>query len=117
MLLELLGHQVRVAGDGQAALASAGAIRPDIMLVDIGLPGMNGYEVARRVRGDARLAQVVLVALTGYGRPEDKAEALSAGFDRHLVKPVDFDTLRDLIGRLGAPPDGAEPTSDAGAIG
>jgi PAS domain S-box-containing protein len=102
MILELVGHHVRVVHDGPAALEAARANVPDIMLVDIGLPGMNGYEVARAVRGDAALKHVVLVALTGYGRPDDKAEAMAAGFDYHLVKPVDLDALGELVARLGS---------------
>lgn len=101
MILELLGHHVRVAHDGPAAIAQARANRPDLMLVDIGLPGMDGYEVARIIRGDASLGTIVLVALTGYGSPDDKARAMAAGFDYHLVKPVDLGALGDLVGRLG----------------
>jgi two-component system CheB/CheR fusion protein len=101
MLLELLGHRVRAAYDGVAALDAARANVPDVMLVDIGLPGMDGYEVARRVRRDPDLKQVVLVALTGYGREEDKQEAMAAGFDYHLVKPVNPDALHGLVTRLG----------------
>jgi signal transduction histidine kinase/ActR/RegA family two-component response regulator len=101
MLLELLGHRVRTAYDGVAALDAALANVPDVMLVDIGLPGMDGYEVARRVRRDPDLKQVVLVALTGYGREEDKQEAMAAGFDYHLVKPVNPDALHGLVARLG----------------
>jgi two-component system CheB/CheR fusion protein len=102
MILELLGHHVRVVHDGLAALDAARSNVPDIMLVDIGLPGMDGYEVARAVRGEPALKSIVLVALTGYGRPEDKAQALAAGFDYHLVKPVDLDALGDLVAQLGA---------------
>jgi len=71
------------------------------MLVDIGLPGMDGYEVARRIRKHPGLEHVVLVALTGYGREEDRQRALQAGFDHHLVKPVDPDALEGLVSRLG----------------
>jgi len=101
MILEMLGHHVRVAHDGQSAIAQAKANPPDVMLVDIGLPGMDGYEVARRIRHDASLRELILVALTGYGRPEDKARAMMAGFDYHLVKPVDLGALGELVGRLG----------------
>jgi CheY-like chemotaxis protein len=101
MLLELLGHRVRAAHDGVAALDAARANIPDVMLVDIGLPGMDGYEVARRVRRDPQLKDVVLVALTGYGREEDKQQAMAAGFDYHLVKPVAPDALHGLVARLG----------------
>ncbi len=102
MLLEVLGHRVQVAYDGHAALAAAAVQRPDVMVVDIGLPGLDGYEVARAVRQDPSLQGVVLVALTGYGREEDRDHALHAGFDFHLLKPVNVDDLRSLVGGLGA---------------
>jgi PAS domain S-box-containing protein len=111
MILELLGHHVRVVHDGIAAVETARANVPDIMLVDIGLPGMDGYEVARAVRREAALKDIVLVALTGYGRPEDRTQALGAGFDYHLVKPVDLDALGDLVARLGAPTRAGRPTT------
>ena len=101
MLLEFLGHRVRVVHDGVAALNAARADPPDVMLVDIGLPGMDGYEVARRVRHDPALRHLTLVALTGYGREEDKQKTKAAGFDHHLVKPVDPDVLQGLLSRLG----------------
>jgi signal transduction histidine kinase/CheY-like chemotaxis protein len=110
MLLEMLGHRVRAAHDGVEALDAARANVPDVMLVDIGLPGMDGYEVARRVRRDPDLKQVVLVALTGYGREEDKRQALAAGFDFHLVKPVNPDALNGLVAQLGKATPG-EPTT------
>lgn len=100
MLLELLGHHVQVFGDGVSALAAAAATPPDVMIVDIGLPGIDGYEVARRARRDPRLARIVLVALTGYGREEDKRDALAAGFDRHLVKPVEPGAIEGLVAHL-----------------
>jgi len=102
MILELLGHRVRVVHDGVAALDAARANTPDIMLIDIGLPGMTGYEVAQAIRRDPTLRHLVLVALTGYGGPEDKAQAFAAGFDYHFAKPVDLDTLRKLVARLGS---------------
>jgi two-component system CheB/CheR fusion protein len=105
MLLELLGHHVRAVHDGATALEVGAANVPDVMLVDIGLPGMDGYELARRVRGHPALEKVVLVALTGYGRDEDRRQALTAGFDHHLVKPIDPSILQDLVGGL--------PTHDA----
>jgi CheY-like chemotaxis protein len=80
------------------------------MLVDIGLPGIDGYEVARRVRRNPDLKEVALVALTGYGREEDERKAMAAGFDAHLTKPVDPDALHDLIGRLGEPAAAKSPT-------
>jgi CheY-like chemotaxis protein/two-component sensor histidine kinase len=98
MLLELLGHHVRIVHDGAAALAEARADAPDVMLVDIGLPGMDGYAVARAIRDDAALGAITLVALTGYGREEDRLRTVAAGFDHHLVKPVDIDKLQGLVG-------------------
>lgn len=110
LLLELLGHQVRVAQDGHAGLDAARAERPDVMLVDIGLPGIDGYEVARRVRQDPLLRDVTLVALTGYGREVDRSTAIGAGFDHHLVKPIDPDTLESLIGTLARRAQEQRPT-------
>jgi signal transduction histidine kinase/CheY-like chemotaxis protein len=96
--LELDGHHVRTAADGPAGVAEALSDKPDIMLVDIGLPGMDGYEVARQARR-ALGSSVALVALTGYGQPADRRRATEAGFDAHLVKPLDPDKLKDLIAR------------------
>jgi signal transduction histidine kinase/ActR/RegA family two-component response regulator/PAS domain-containing protein len=109
MFLELLGHRVRAVYDGVAALDAARTNPPDVMLVDIGLPGMDGYEVARRVRRDPDLGRVILVALTGYGRDEDRRQAMAAGFDHHLVKPVSPEALHGLVARLGGPEE-AKPT-------
>jgi PAS domain S-box-containing protein len=102
MILELIGHHVRVVHDGVGGLEAARANPPDLMLIDIGLPGMNGYEVAQAIRRDPTLKHLVLVALTGYGQPEDKMQAMAAGFDYHLAKPVDIDVLGDLVARFGA---------------
>jgi PAS domain S-box-containing protein len=101
-LLELLGHRVDLASDGVRGVQMALALHPDAALVDIGLPGIDGYEVARRVRADPGGRNLLLVALTGYGRPEDRDRALEAGFDAHLVKPVDPDELSRLVGELAA---------------
>ena len=103
LLLELLGHRVRVFSEGAAALASASADPPDVMVVDIGLPGIDGYEIARRVRRDPHLRHAVLIALTGYGTEDDRRESKAAGFDHHLVKPVEPRALEDLVARLGKP--------------
>ena len=100
-LLQLLGHRVELAADGLRGVQLALAIRPDVALVDIGLPGIDGYEVARRLRATDAGKQILLVALTGYGRPEDRDRSLEAGFDAHLVKPVDPDELNALIASLG----------------
>jgi CheY-like chemotaxis protein len=96
-LLRLIGNDVRTAHDGQQALQVAADYRPNLVLLDIGLPVHNGYEVARRLRTDPRYGPAVLVALTGYGSDEDRRRSLSAGFDHHMVKPVDFESLRTLL--------------------
>ena len=88
-LLEHAGHEVHEAEDGWAGLKAILKLRPDVALVDVGLPGLDGYEVARRVRCDEAARSVCLVALTGYGRHEDQRRSQEAGFDAHLVKPVD----------------------------
>ena len=96
---KLQGHQglaeVLEAVDGPEGLASIRRARPDVALVDVGLPGFDGYEVARRVRAEDK--SIRLIALTGYGQPDDRRRALEAGFDAHLVKPVDFETLDEAI--------------------
>jgi two-component system CheB/CheR fusion protein len=98
MLLELMGHQVRIANDGPAALLAAADFRPDVALVDIGLPGLNGYEVARALRAaDERNRDLVLVAQTGWNEAEDHRRSREAGFDHHLVKPVRPEDLRVVL--------------------
>ncbi len=96
-LLERGGNETRIAHSGPAALALAAELRPQIVLLDIGLPGLDGYEVARRLRADASLDQPLLVAVTGWGAEEDRRKAREAGFDEHLVKPVDHARLAQLI--------------------
>jgi len=105
MVLELFGHRVQITHDGLAALAAVQANTFDIVLLDIGLPGMDGYDVAQRIRGELGPMTPALVALTGYGREEDKARARAAGFDQHLVKPVDPDVLGPLVSRLATTQD------------
>jgi CheY-like chemotaxis protein len=95
-VLELSGHRVTLAYDGPGAIAAAAAQSPDVVLLDIGLPGMDGYAVAARLR-QAGLDHAALVAITGYGQDEDLRRSRAAGFDHHLVKPVDGATLRRLI--------------------
>lgn len=96
-LLRLLGAEVEIARDGPGALAMQAVFRPDIMLLDIGLPGMDGFEVARRIRTHHGRDQIVLIALTGWGQEEDLQRSREAGMDHHLVKPVNFDTLERLL--------------------
>lgn len=99
-LLQLLGHQVEVADNGLQGVATALAWRPDIALVDIGLPGLDGFEVARRLR-TALGHRVRLVAQTGYGQPGDRERALAAGFDAHLVKPIDWQEFIHWLNEQG----------------
>ena len=99
MLLELAGHQTHQAHDGVAALDAAARIRPDVVLLDIGLPRMNGYEVCRRIRQEPWGQDVVLVALTGWGQEDDRRRTKEAGFNGHLVKPVDVEQLMEIIRR------------------
>jgi signal transduction histidine kinase len=96
-LLKLAGHKVSMAHDGHAALEAARAERPEVVLLDIGLPGIDGYMVARRLRDDPELGKLRLVAVSGYGQPDDRRRTAEAGFDVHLVKPVDFDSLLSAI--------------------
>jgi signal transduction histidine kinase/DNA-binding response OmpR family regulator len=97
MLLRISGHEVHVSHDGPAALAVTESFRPDVVFLDIGLPGMDGYEVARRLRELPGINKLILVALTGYGREEDQRRAHEAGFDYHLVKPADPSALEALF--------------------
>jgi DNA-binding response OmpR family regulator len=97
MLLELSGHEVRVAHDGRTALSLAQVFRPDISLLDIGMPDLSGYEVAEALRRETWGAQIRLIALTGWGQEDDRRRAQEAGFDHHLTKPVDPETLELLL--------------------
>ncbi len=110
MLLSEYGHRVRSAADGLAGLELALAARPDVMLVDIGLPGLDGYGVAERVR-QAYGGGPYLIALTGYGQPSDRARALESGFDEHLTKPVDMTLLEKVLNGVNRP---AAKVSSAG---
>jgi len=97
LLLEHFGHTVTVAHDGPAALQKAEEVDPEVILLDIGLPGMDGYEVARRLRKDPRLGHVILAAVTGYGQDQDRRVAIEAGFNKHFTKPVDIDALNAYV--------------------
>jgi signal transduction histidine kinase len=98
ILLKADGHDVRVAHDGAGALALIESFRPDLVVLDIGLPGMNGYEIAQRIRARPELGAPTLVALTGYGQQEDRKRARAAGFDHHFIKPADVHALQRLLG-------------------
>jgi CheY-like chemotaxis protein len=98
LLLQLIGHEAEVAYDGVEGVEKARGFRPEVVLCDIGLPGqLDGYAVARSFRADPELRSAYLIALTGYGQEEDRRRALAAGFDTHLTKPADLDTLRRLL--------------------
>src|SRR5262249_46799779 len=100
MLLETFGHEVRTVYDGKAAVPAATEYHPDAVLLDIGLPGMNGYDVARELRSTPALSRMKLVAFTGYGQEEDRRRVRQAGFDFHLVKPVEVAELARVIDAL-----------------
>src|SRR5688572_27008807 len=103
MLLTLAhGHRVLEAGEGAAAIQLALDERPDVALVDLGLPGLDGLEVARRIRAVLGRDEIVLVALTGYGAHEDRARTEAVGFDAHFVKPVDTAALTKLLSEVAA---------------
>ncbi len=102
-MLKYMGNEVRTAHDGQGALETAAAFLPDVVLLDIGLPGMDGHEVARRLRRIAGLEQALLIAQTGWGQDEDRKRSHEAGFNHHLVKPVSVAALQAALGEQVAP--------------
>jgi len=97
-LLQMIGYEAQVAHDGPSGLALAARSRPDVIVLDIGLPGMDGYEVCQQLRRDPRTSSSLIIALTGYGQESDRQRSKEAGFDQHLVKPVDIDELDRVIG-------------------
>jgi CheY-like chemotaxis protein len=97
MLVETLGHQVVVEHSSESALARARLERPHVCLLDIGLPDIDGNELARRLRAKPEMTQSILIAVTGYGHEQDRKYALEAGFSHHLVKPVDTNKLARLL--------------------
>ena len=97
LLLTESGHEVRTAHDGPTALEAALDYRPDVALLDIGLPGLDGFEVAKRIRQQPILQKVVLVAITGYGKASDQQRSQAAGFDHYLVKPVKFEKVQEVL--------------------
>lgn len=98
LLLQTRGHETRVSTDGEEAIALADDFRPDCVVLDLGLPRMDGYEVARRLRERPYGADLVLVALTGWAGKDVRAKAAEAGFDYHLVKPVNWEELEQIVG-------------------
>ena len=110
-MLALAGHQVRIALDGPSAVEEALSFQPEFVVLDIGLPGMDGYDVARHIRNDPAARQATLIAVTGYGQKEDKLRALQAGFDHHLTKPVDCAVLLQLFAAKAAKPRGCGSAS------
>ncbi|MGV3740802.1 MAG: response regulator, partial [Burkholderiaceae bacterium] len=95
-LLEIDGHECLTVHDGPSAIELAKSFKPDVAILDIGLPGMNGYEVARNMKKLPMLAQTMYVALTGYGQESDKRQAIESGFHHHLVKPINMAKLAEL---------------------
>lgn len=104
MLLRLWGHEVVVAHDGPTALRAAQSQRPEVALLDLSLPGMGGYELARQMRSQSDLRRTVLVAMTGWGQEEDRRRSQAAGFAHHMVKPVEIRELQELLAQ--AQPEG-----------
>ena len=100
LLLKLLGTEVRVVNDGPAALATIPSYRPTVVLLDIGMPGMDGYEVARRIRQQPEGRDLMLIALTGWGQEKDRHRTSQAGFDYHLTKPAEFAEIDQILAGL-----------------
>lgn len=99
-LVEALGYDYRLAASGPAALATAADYRPDVMMLDIGLPGMNGYDLCRALRQIPALKNTIFIAQTGWGQDEHRQMARDAGFHHHMVKPLAFDALENLLGTI-----------------
>ncbi len=104
LLLRHEGHEVETAFDAETGLVAARRFGPDVILCDIGLPGMDGYQIIRKIREDAELKPIYVVALTGYGREADRNQAMASGFDLHLTKPIDWPTLTATLGRANPRP-------------
>ena len=99
-LLHRWGHDVHVAPDGATGMERARTLRPEVVLVDIGLPDMSGYDLARALREEPKVQPKILVAITGYGRPQDQDDARAAGFDHHIAKPDVVPRLQELLAAL-----------------
>ncbi len=115
MMLGLMGNETRTAHDGLAAVEAAAAFRPDLILLDIGLPKLNGYEACRRIREQPWSEGMVIVALTGWGQEEDRRRSAEAGFDDHMVKPVEVDALGKLMATPARQGAAADHRPDRGA--
>lgn len=100
MMLSIMGHDTRTAHDGESALSTAETFLPDVVLLDIGLPKLNGYEVAQRIRGNAWGAAMYLIAITGWGQDEDRQRSSEVGLNLHMVKPVEPAALEKLLANL-----------------
>jgi CheY-like chemotaxis protein len=100
LLLKYMGHESHIALDGEQAVESAGTIRPDVVLLDLGMPRINGYDACRNIRAHAWAEGMILIAQTGWGQDEDRRRTEEAGFDGHLVKPIDPDALLRLVATL-----------------
>jgi CheY-like chemotaxis protein len=100
LLLRLAGFDVETVHDGREVLRAVRARRPDFLLLDIGLPGMDGFQVAEQIRGEPALKRIFIIAISGYAADMFPGRSMRAGFDHHLVKPVDFQTLISLLARL-----------------
>jgi CheY-like chemotaxis protein len=96
-LVKQLGHEVTIVHDGSAALEAAEGYQPEVILLDIGMQGMNGFEVARRLRELGRIPGLRIVAVTGWGKPEDQERSRQAGFDMHLIKPVELSQIQQAL--------------------
>ena len=96
-ILKKTGHEVRTVHSGRAGVLEAKSSNPEVIISDIGLPDLNGYELAKQVRAQEQFKTTLMIAITGYGQPEDVDQALAAGFDHHMLKPIDWDKLRRLL--------------------
>jgi CheY-like chemotaxis protein len=99
-LMKITGNETHTAHDGQEAVEAAARLRPDVIVLDIGLPKMNGFEACRKIREQPWSKTIVMVALTGWGQDDDRRKSAEAGFDGHLIKPADFGELTRLIDTL-----------------
>jgi len=102
MLLRMMGHEVETASDGASGLEKAATFKPDVAILDIGLPKVNGYEVARQIREQQWSKNVTLVALTGWGQEQHRRRSEESGFNHHLTKPVEFDVLQEILAAADA---------------